>query len=120
MINWNKVIQPLIIAGLVAWLVIQSGGNDTFIEDTQKETQDLRDSLEVARTRLYDEIQKKDAEIDSIETLNNRLDEQVISIDNSVDNLKNRTDDKIRYIDSLDNDGTVVILAGYLSETDGD
>jgi hypothetical protein len=118
--NWNKLIQPLIIGALIAWLVIQSGSNDTFIEDTKKETQDLRDALKVTRDSLYLEIHKKDLENDSLEIVNDAIDGKIGSIDNSVEILKNSTDEKIHYINSVDADGTVVILSGYLSEDDGD
>lgn len=120
MINWSKLIQPLIIAGLVAWLVFQSGSQDTFIEDTKKETQDLRDALRVTRDSLYFEINKIELMNDSLEIANDAIDRDIGSIDNSVDDLKNSADEKINHINSLTADGTIVILSGYLSEDDGD
>ena len=119
-INWKVLIQPLIIGGLIAWLVIQSGNKDTFIKDSKERTQILKDSLESVRTRLYEEIRIKNVQIDSLIGINRNIDDQVTSIDIGINKLKNRTDDKIRYINDLDADGTIVILSGYLSETDGD
>lgn len=84
--------------------------------EEDKKLRNYLDSLEVEVDSLNNSISIKEVEVSVVESKNDSLSNRIEGLDKDIGKIKVVYNDKIRNIDNLGTDSTIVLLSGFLSK----